>query len=206
LDGIKGNFYVSEFEYVAPSILHERGKSSDMMIYSGAKEIVEHQQYIFDSFWNTSSSAERKILEIQSNIDLGIAEIIDSPSRTQELFISLIKSAKSEIPTINAFLREHKIGVMHLLKELSTTHEGRRAVNIRILMPTNNTIEKIIKGMKEPTSVSKVPFSSDTTSLNIRHLESQPEYNVTTVTILVLQEREERRTRKRSPGRNCRRY
>ncbi len=41
LDGIKGNFYVSEFEYVAPSILHERGKSSDMMIYSGAKEIVE---------------------------------------------------------------------------------------------------------------------------------------------------------------------
>ena len=166
-----------------------------MMIYSGAKEIVEHQQYIFDSFWNTSSSAERKILEIQSNIDLGITEIMpnyDSPSRTQELFISLIKSAKWEIPTINAFLREHKIGVMHLLKGLSTTHEGRRAVNIRILMPTNNTIEKIIKGMKEPTSVSKVPFSSDnydTTSLNIRHLESQPEYNATTVTILVLQRR-----------------
>jgi phosphatidylserine/phosphatidylglycerophosphate/cardiolipin synthase-like enzyme len=162
-----------------------------MMIYSGAKEIVEHRQYIFDSFWNTSSSAERKILEIQSNIDLGITEIINSPSRTQELFISLTKSAKSEIPTINAFLREHKIGVMHLLKELST-HEGRRAVNIRILMPTNNTIEKIIKGMKEPTSVSKVPFSSDnydTTSLNIRHLESQPDYNVTTVTILVLQGR-----------------
>jgi two-component system, OmpR family, sensor histidine kinase VicK len=72
LDGIKGNFYVSEFEYAAPSILHERGKSSDMMIYSGAKEIVEHQQYIFDSFWNTSSSAERKILGIQS-IDLGIS-------------------------------------------------------------------------------------------------------------------------------------
>ena len=52
LDGIKGNFYVSEFEYVAPSILHKRGKSSDMMIYSGAKEIVEHQKYIFNSFWS----------------------------------------------------------------------------------------------------------------------------------------------------------
>jgi hypothetical protein len=53
-------------------------------------------------------------------------------------------------------------------------------------MPTNNTIEKIIKGMKEPTSVSKVPFSSDnyvTTSLNIRHLESQPEYNVTILVV-----------------------
>src|SRR5215467_8603161 len=42
LDGIKGNFYVSEIEYAAPSTLHEKGKSSDMMIYSSAKEIVEH--------------------------------------------------------------------------------------------------------------------------------------------------------------------
>jgi signal transduction histidine kinase len=197
LDGIKGNFYVSEFEYVAPSTLHERGKSSDMMIYSGVKEIVEQQQYIFDSFWNMSSSAQRKILEIQSNIDLGITEIIDNPSRTQELFISLIKSAESEIllilPTFNAFMREHKIGVMHLLKEISTTHEEVRTVNIRILTPTNNTIEKIIKEMESPTSVSKeeciVHFSSDNyhkPSLKIRHLESQTKFSVTTVTILVV--------------------
>src|SRR5215510_1225738 len=77
LNGIKGNFYVSEIEYAAPSTLHEKGKSSDMMIYSNVKEIVEHQQYIFNSFWNTSSSAERKIREIQSNISLGLTEIID---------------------------------------------------------------------------------------------------------------------------------
>lgn len=53
-----------------------------------------------------------------------ITEIIDKPPRIQELFISLIKSAKSEIllilPTINAFMREHRIGVMHLFKELSS--------------------------------------------------------------------------------------
>ena len=40
------------------------------------------------------------------------------------LFIDLIKSAKSEIllilPTINAFLREYRIGAMQLLKELSS--------------------------------------------------------------------------------------
>jgi two-component system sensor histidine kinase VicK len=124
LNGIKGNFYVSEQEYAAPATLHEKRKSSDMMIYSDVKEIVEHQHYIFDSFWNTSSSAERKITEIQSNISLGITEIIDNPPRIQELFISLIKSAKSEIllilPTINAFMREHRIGVMHLFKELSS--------------------------------------------------------------------------------------
>jgi len=46
------------------------------MIYSDVKEIVEHQQYIFDSLWNTSTSAERKILEIQNDASLGITEII----------------------------------------------------------------------------------------------------------------------------------
>jgi two-component system sensor histidine kinase VicK len=109
LDGIKGNFYVSEEEYAAPSTLHEKRKSSEMMIYSNVKEIIEHQQYIFDSFWNTSTSAERKITEVHNDVNLGITEIIDNPSRTQEIFIDLVKSAKSEIllilPTVNAFMR-----------------------------------------------------------------------------------------------------
>ncbi|HMH09453.1 MAG TPA: HAMP domain-containing sensor histidine kinase [Candidatus Nitrosopolaris rasttigaisensis] len=227
LTGIKGNFYVSEQEYAAPSTLHEERKSSEMMIYSNVNEIVEHQQYIFDSFWNTSTSAKRKIREIQSDISLGITEIIDNPLRTRELFINLVKSAKSEVllilPTINAFMREHRIGIIQLFKELSTTpetttqrrkslsalttslsednhekEEERRAINIRILTPTNDAIDKIIEEMKKTatistTSISKeesiFPISSDNDNnphLKIRHLEAQPEFNVTTVTILVV--------------------
>jgi len=49
LDGIKGNFYVTEQQYVAPSSLRKKGEFSEWMIYSDVKEIVEHQQYIFDS-------------------------------------------------------------------------------------------------------------------------------------------------------------
>ena len=32
LNGIKGNFYVSEVEYAAPSTVHEKGRSSEMVI------------------------------------------------------------------------------------------------------------------------------------------------------------------------------
>jgi signal transduction histidine kinase len=227
LNGIKGNFYVSEQEYAAPSTLHEEGKSSEMMIYSNVKEIVEHQHYIFDSFWNTSTSVERKIREIQSDISLGITEIIDNPLRTQELFINLVKSAKSEVllilPTVNAFMREHRIGIIELFKELSTTpetttqrrksvsalatsvsednqekEEERRAIKIRILTPTNEAIDKIIEEMNVTTTISTTsvskqesifPLSLDNDSnpyLKIRHLISQPEFNVTTVTIMVV--------------------
>ena len=53
LEGIKGNFYISETEYIAPASLHEKGKPASQIIYSNVKEIVEHQrQYVFDSFWS----------------------------------------------------------------------------------------------------------------------------------------------------------
>jgi hypothetical protein len=34
LDGIRGNFYVSESGYLAPATAHETGKSASQVIYS----------------------------------------------------------------------------------------------------------------------------------------------------------------------------
>jgi signal transduction histidine kinase len=191
LDGVKGNFCVTEQEYVAPSTFHEkeRRKFAEWMICSNVKEIVEHQQYVFDSFWNTSSSAERKTTEIRNDVSLGITEIIDNPSRTQKLFIDLIESAKSEIllmlPTVNSFMREYRIGVIQLLEELSTQPEGRLK-NIRILTPINNTIKKILEEMKTKTNLSEEADDYYNSNLKLRHLESEPNLNVTTATILVV--------------------
>ncbi len=189
LDGIKGSFYVTGDEYVAPSTSHEKGEFSEWMIYSDVKEIVEHQQYIFDSLWNTSASAQRKILEIQHGASLGITEIIDDPSRTQELFINLIKTSKSEVllmmPTINSFMREYRIGAIHLFKELSTNSEGK-AINIRILTPIDNVIKEILEQMNIKTNLSEELDNNYNSNLKIRHLESVPNHNVTTATILVV--------------------
>jgi two-component system, OmpR family, sensor histidine kinase VicK len=57
----------------------------------------------------------------------------------------MLKSAKSEIllvlPTVNAFLREHRLGVIQLLEQ-AATQDG---VVVRILTPTNDVIENIVK-------------------------------------------------------------
>ena len=47
LDGIKGNFMVSEIEYLASATSHEETKVSSLIIYSSVREIVEHQ---YDKF------------------------------------------------------------------------------------------------------------------------------------------------------------
>jgi two-component system, OmpR family, sensor histidine kinase VicK len=214
LPGIKGSFYISEQEYAAPATYHEKGKSADMMVHSTVREIVEHQQYVFDTIWNTSTSAERKIKEIESEggVSFGITEIIDHPLKTQELFINLIKSAKFEVllvlPTVNAFMREYRIDAIQIPEELSTSamqrgtpskenlqeQGGRRAeMSIRILTPTNDEVGKIINNMNITTTSSmlsegerKFSNKANNSILQIRYLESLPKYNVTTATILVV--------------------
>jgi signal transduction histidine kinase len=69
IDGIKGNFYLSETEYIAPATFHEKGKPASWIIYSNVKEIVENQrQFVFDSFWSRAIPAEDKIKEIEEGI------------------------------------------------------------------------------------------------------------------------------------------
>jgi two-component system, OmpR family, sensor histidine kinase VicK len=63
LDGIKGNFMASEIEYLAPATSHEETKLSSLIIYSSVREIVEHQQYVFETLWNKSMSAEKRMKE-----------------------------------------------------------------------------------------------------------------------------------------------
>ena len=64
LDGIKGNFMVSEEEYLAPTSAKEVTDVASQLIYSNVKEIVEHQQYIFDTLWNKAIPATKRIREL----------------------------------------------------------------------------------------------------------------------------------------------
>ena len=49
LDGIKGNFYISETGYLAPATFHETGVPAAQIIYSNVKELSEHQKYVFET-------------------------------------------------------------------------------------------------------------------------------------------------------------
>src|SRR5215472_12897726 len=68
LDGIKGNFMISEIEYLAPANTHQEAKLAAIIIYSSVREIVEHQQYVFETLWNKSISAEKRIRELEEGV------------------------------------------------------------------------------------------------------------------------------------------
>ena len=149
LDGIKGNFMISETEYLAPLILYEKGKVASQVIYSNAEEIVEQQQYIFDTLWRKAIPADQKIREIEEGIEPEIIETIRDPVEIQLLGFELVKSATYEIlvifSTANAFHRQERAGTMELFKEAAA---GRR-VKIRILTPMDDIIKEKAQKFKE---------------------------------------------------------
>ena len=99
IDGIKGNFYISETEYIAPATFHEKGKPASWIIYSNAKELVEHQrQFVLDSFWSRSIPAEQKINEIEEGITHYETRIVEDPNQIIEE-ISRITANSNELST-----------------------------------------------------------------------------------------------------------
>lgn len=62
LEGLIGNFVVSEKEYLGEASAKE---FLSHLIYSNRKEIVDQQNYIFENLWNNGVSAEGKIKSIK---------------------------------------------------------------------------------------------------------------------------------------------
>jgi two-component system sensor histidine kinase VicK len=99
LDGIRGNFAVTESEYT-DALKQDRGSSSpqfDHFVYSNVEELVKQQQNVFDVFWDKAIPAEQKIPEIEEGPKQDVVEIIQNRERAELLLLSGVENAKSEI-------------------------------------------------------------------------------------------------------------
>ena len=94
LDGIKGNFMISEIEYLAPATSYEETKLAPLIIYSSVREIVEHQQYVFETLWNKSMSAEKRIRDLEQGITTHYqTKVIEDPDEVVREISRLIANS-----------------------------------------------------------------------------------------------------------------
>jgi two-component system, OmpR family, sensor histidine kinase VicK len=118
IDGIKGNFYISETEYIAPATLHTKGKPASHIVYSNVKEIVEQQrQFVFDSFWSRAVPAEHKIKEIEEGVTHYETKVLENKEQIFNHMKSVIGNAsdRSVVSSVggmqlvyNNFFEEYK--------------------------------------------------------------------------------------------------
>ena len=136
LDGIKGNFAVSENVYIAAATLEE-AKPVPVWMRSTVKMFREQQQYVFDTLWNKAIPAEHRINEIEKNIPAERTEVVSDPHGIESFYKNIINNAKQEImlilpTTIDTFANEKRIAIIDSLKE-----SAKRNVKIRILVHSN---------------------------------------------------------------------
>ena len=186
MDDVKGNMVVTETEYVATLVL--QGPTSVIQtIYSNAKAMIEQHHYFFENLWIKATPAEQRIREIEKGLSLGSTEIIAIPSKMLELFIDIVKSSNNELlmilPTVNAFLREYRLGIIHMMIQAAS----KRNVQVRILTPTDDTIENILSNINTKTNQQQQKEElEDLANFGIQTInQTFKSVSVNTVTIII---------------------
>jgi signal transduction histidine kinase len=148
LDGIKGNFYISESGYLAPATLHEKGKPASQIIYSNVNEIIEHQKYVFDSFWNRAIPAEQRIKEIEEGLAPEFYEVIKDHDKATQTLVELAKSVKKEallfLPNDKSLVRVERLGLIDYVVKAS-----QRGATVKIICPLSEVNEEIVSRISE---------------------------------------------------------
>jgi two-component system, OmpR family, sensor histidine kinase VicK len=144
LDGIKGNFYISETGYLAPATLHEKGKPASQIIYSNVKELIEHQRYVFDTFWDKAIVAEERIREIEEDIEPDFYEVITDNKKASQILIDLGKSVKKEalffLPNDKSMLRLDRMGLIDY-----TIKASQNGATVKIICPMSEANAKVVR-------------------------------------------------------------
>ena len=99
LDGVRGNFGVSDTEYIATtiaSLIESNLTTIPHAIYSNVKEDIQQQQYVFEILWNKATVAEQRIREIHEGIVHYETRIIED---SQEIIkeISRLTASSNEL-------------------------------------------------------------------------------------------------------------
>src|ERR687897_431034 len=148
LDGIKGNFYISESGYLAPATFHEKGKPASQIIYSNVKELIDHQKYVFDSFWDKAIAAEQRIREIEEGREPDFYEVITDNEKASQTLIDLAISVKREalffLPNSKAMVRLDRIGIIDY-----TIKASQNGAIVKIICPLSDENSQIVKRISE---------------------------------------------------------
>jgi len=146
LDGIKGNFYITETAYIAPATFHEKGEPAAQIIYSNVREVVEHQLYVFDSFWSRAIPAEERIREIQEGKVRYQTRIIENPDEIIRQ-ISRLTASSNELSTClssGGLHYSHKY-FFDIKKKLLDKQKRGEHKGIRYITNINNEDVELVK-------------------------------------------------------------
>ena len=143
------NFAASEKEMIATIQKTEGGQIIQNLLTTNESAYIEHFSSIFNELWENGIDIKKRINDIETGVDTEGIEIIQNPETFENLFYSLIISAREDIvgifSTTNAFRRQKYAGTLDLIRQRLET----RSLNVRILVPEDKLIHQTIKELED---------------------------------------------------------
>jgi len=131
LDGIKGNFGVSDTAYIATATLNKAQPVAEL-IYSTAKSVIEQNKNIFDTLWSKAVVAEDRVREIEEGVTRTEIRAVKDPREILQNTIGLVRRSKqySICSVSDGLLYAHSYS-FDALKEILDLHRGGKHAGIR---------------------------------------------------------------------------
>jgi signal transduction histidine kinase len=140
--GIKGNFGVTETEYIISAIL-QKEEPATQIIYSNAREVIDQQRYIFRSFWSKAIPAKHRIKEIEEGIEAEFVEVITDGIKAANLMVDFAKSVRKEAQIIlsqpKTMEQAGKLGMLDHLIHAANSY----GAEIRVISPITEENSKL---------------------------------------------------------------
>ncbi len=160
---------------------NERKVFSNMLV-SNDNLYVNHHRTIFEDLWKNGIDAIDVIDDVERGLDPERIEVISRSSNAEIVYLDLLKSANNEImlifPTVNAYIRQHKIGVLNLITDAVIN----RNIKVRVLVPKNKNVIQLIEQIKNK-SLSPNDNNNNVNNIEFRYIH---QLSGTQSTILII--------------------
>jgi signal transduction histidine kinase len=93
LDGVKGNFGVSDTAYIATATLN-KAQPVPELVYSTATSVIEQNKNVFDTLWSKAVLAEDRIREIQEGMTRPELRAVKDPQEILQGTVGLVRRSK----------------------------------------------------------------------------------------------------------------
>jgi two-component system sensor histidine kinase VicK len=176
LDSLKGGFVLSDSSRYVATYAWSEAEPVMQLIYSNVKEIVEFQQYLFDTLWDRAIPAKRRLEELELGRKREFIDTIQDPVEIRKTLVNLLDSASKEIriifPTTKTFLRYQNEGLIEIL-----TNKAKHGVNVRMLVENDVYIKEIIEQIQKLGQI-QVLFLPESLNTKVTALVEDSKYSL----------------------------
>ena len=165
IDSVRGNFTVTDTEDISIPQREEGGKTAQELVYSNLPELVQQNQFFFETLWNSAVPAEDRIKELQDGkVRYRTTMIRDQYEILSETMRMVEKSNQYSVCSVPGgllYAYNHSFDVFKQIldKYRREEHKGIRWLTT-IDQSTAETAEKFLELGMEIRHTSNIPTES----------------------------------------------